>query len=163
MEKQLSQEQIEQYVGRAEDLFRQGFNCAQAVVAACAPLYGVDEQTALRFAASFGGGIGRMHGVCGAASGMFMLEGLSSGSSVAGDTAGKQANYARVRELAARFRDEHGSLICADLLGLPADASAVFPHCAVRMSESGKKPCVAMVGNAVRIFFAKKSVKDLHG
>ena len=69
----MSNEQIEKRVEKAKELFRQGFNCSQAVFAACADLYGIEDETlALRLSASFGGGIGRMRQTCGAACGMFM-------------------------------------------------------------------------------------------
>ena len=51
----MTNEEIERRAQRAEELFHQGYNCAQSVVAACADIYGVDESLALRMAASFGG------------------------------------------------------------------------------------------------------------
>ena len=81
----MTHEEIEKRVERAKALFKQGFNCSQAVCAACADLYGIDEPTALRVAASFGGGIGRMRQTCGAACGMFILAGLENGSAIPGD------------------------------------------------------------------------------
>ena len=41
---------------RAIEYFMQGANCAQAVTAAFADLIGVDERTAFRMSAPFGGG-----------------------------------------------------------------------------------------------------------
>ena len=62
--------EIEQRAQKAQELFKQGYNCSQAVFASCADIYGVtDESLALRLSASFGGGMGRMRMVCGAASG----------------------------------------------------------------------------------------------
>ena len=90
----MKKEEIETRVEKAKSLFKQGFNCSQSVFAACADLYGIeDEALALRLSASFGGGIGRMRGTCGAACGMFMLAGLENGSSTPGDTEGKKQNY----------------------------------------------------------------------
>ena len=57
----------EERVRRAVELFTQGYNCSQSVVAAFADLYGMSHETALRVSASFGGGIGRMRQTCGAA------------------------------------------------------------------------------------------------
>lgn len=152
--------EIEQRVERAQDLFKQGFNCSQSVFAACADLFGInDEQLALRLAASFGGGIGRMRQTCGAACGMFLLEGLHSGSATAGDAQGKGANYARVQALAQSFKDENGSIICAELLGLSkpntthTDTQFADTTPAPRTDEYYKKrPCVEMVASAVRIY-----------
>lgn len=115
----MTNEEIEARAQRATDLFKQGYNCSQAVFASCADLYGItDESLALRLSASFGGGMGRMRMVCGAASGMFMLAGLQNGSSTPHDQEGKMANYAFVQQLAGEFKARYGSLICAELLGL---------------------------------------------
>ena len=151
----LTDEQIEARAARAMDLFRQGFNCSQSVFASVADLYGIaDEALALRMSASFGGGIGRMRQTCGAACGMFLLAGLQNGSATPGDAEGKKQNYALVQQLANQFKAEHGSLICAELLGLvPRQQQPSDPTPAPRTEEYYKKrPCVEMVGNAVRIY-----------
>lgn len=155
----MTNEEIERRVAKAQELFKQGFNCSQSVFAACADIYGIaDEQQALRLAASFGGGIGRMRMVCGAASGMFMLAGLENGSSTPHDTDGKMANYAFVQQLAGEFKNTYGSLICAELLGLapkgqcPAQLD-LDPRPAERTPEYyEKRPCSEMVAEAVRIY-----------
>lgn len=110
----LSEDRVE----RALQYHKAGFNCAQAVFAAFADLYGMDEETALRVSASFGGGIGRMQHMCGAASGMFMLAGFETGSAKAGDKEQKMKNYAYVRELAELFKAENGSLMCSEILAM---------------------------------------------
>ena len=113
----MKEEEIEKRAQRAVELFKQGFNCSQAVFASCADLYGItDEQLALRLSASFGGGMGRMRLVCGAASGMFLLAGLHNGSFTPHDNEGKMANYALVQDLAGQFKNTYGSLICAEFL-----------------------------------------------
>lgn len=144
--------EIEERAQRAVALFKQGYNCSQAVFASCADLYGIsDESLALRLSASFGGGMGRMRMVCGAASGMFMLAGLHNGSATPHDNEGKMANYATVQQLAGEFKATYGSLICAELLGLapkPED-----PKPAERTQQYyEKRPCVEMVAESVRIF-----------
>ena len=151
----LTNEEIEARAARAMDLFRQGFNCSQSVFASVADLYGIaDEALALRLSASFGGGIGRMRQTCGAACGIFLLAGLQNGSATPGDAEGKKQNYALVQQLAQQFKAEHGSLICSELLGLvPRQQQPSDPTPAPRTDEYYKKrPCVEMVGNAVRIY-----------
>jgi C_GCAxxG_C_C family probable redox protein len=149
----MTEQEIETRAQRALDLFKQGYNCAQAVFASCADLYGVaDEQLALRLSASFGGGMGRMRLVCGAASGMFMLAGLHNGSATPHDNEGKMANYAFVQNLAGQFKGKYGSLICAELLGL-APKGSMDPRPAERTPEYyEKRPCSEMVSEAVRIY-----------
>ena len=146
----MTNEEIEKRVERAKAFFKQGFNCSQAVCAACADLYGLDEQTALRVAASFGGGIGRMRQTCGAACGMFILAGLENGSATPGDAEGKKQNYVLVQDLAAKFKAENGSLICAELLGIAPKPENPTP---AERTEAyyQKRPCVVMGAPAVRI------------
>ena len=95
----------EERISRATELFKSGYNCSQSVVAAFADMYGFTEEQALRMAASFGGGIGRMRETCGAACGMFLLAGLEKGAIDGADREGKAANYALVQELAAELRN----------------------------------------------------------
>ena len=159
----MTENDIESRAQRAVELFKQGYNCSQAVFASCADIYGIeDEQMALRLSASFGGGMGRMRLVCGAASGMFMLAGLQNGSATPHDNEGKMANYAFVQQLAGEFKDKYGSLICAELLGLaPKEHSVVSiqpsdPKPAERTQQYyEKRPCSEMVAEAVRIYLRR--------
>ena len=50
----------EERIKQAVDNFMSGFNCSQSVVSAFADEYGFTREQALRMAASFGAGIGRM-------------------------------------------------------------------------------------------------------
>jgi len=43
----------------ARELFRKGYNCSQSVFAAFCDETGLDMETALKIASSFGGGMGR--------------------------------------------------------------------------------------------------------
>ena len=148
----MTSEQIEERALRAQELFKQGYNCSQSVFAACADLYGItDEALALRLAASFGGGMGRMRLVCGAASGMFLLAGLHNGSATPHDNQGKMANYAFVQQLAGDFKAKYGSLICAELLGLAPKPQDPQPEERTQQYYE-KRPCVEMIAEAVRIY-----------
>ena len=148
----MKQEEIEKRVEKAKTLFHQGFNCSQAVFAACADIYGIEDETlALRLAASFGGGIGRMRQTCGAACGMFMLAGLENGSAIEGDAEGKKQNYALVQSLAEKFKQENGSLICSELLGIAPKPQDPAPEARTE-AYYRKRPCVEMVASAVRIY-----------
>ena len=162
----MTEQEIETRAQRAVDLFKEGYNCSQAVFASCADLYGIEDQDlALRLSASFGGGMGRMRLVCGAASGMFMLAGLHNGSATPHDNNGKMANYAFVQQLAGEFKGKYGSLICAELLGLAPKGSTMefLPAEALRPKPEErtqqyyeKRPCSEMVAEAVRIFLRNK-------
>jgi len=101
----------------AVSLFEKGFSCSQAVLAAFADRFGVEREIALRIAAGFGGGMGRMAQTCGAATGAFMLIGLKYGGIDAKDRQAKEKAQAVVREFANRFISRNDSLLCRELLG----------------------------------------------
>ena len=139
-------------IEKAIELFKEGFNCSQAVVGAFADKYGFTREQALRMSASFGGGIGRMRETCGAACGLFMLAGLETGSTEGADSKGKAANYALVQELAEEFKQRNGALRCADLLGLSKKEPIVSTPEARTNQYYAKRPCVKMVEEAARIW-----------
>ena len=95
---------MESKIEKAVELFKEGFNCSQAVVAAYAQDYGFTREQALKMAASFGGGIGRMRQTCGAACGLFMLAGLETGCTDGKSREGKEENYRIVQMLAEEDR-----------------------------------------------------------
>ncbi len=109
---------MESRAQRAGELFMEGCNCSQAVFVTYADLYGFDQATAMRIAASFGAGMGRMREVCGAVSGMFLVAGMETGATQGRDQEAKKHNYEVVQQLAACFKEEYGSIICRELLGL---------------------------------------------
>ncbi len=96
--------------------FESGCNCCQAVVMAFAGECGLDRETALRLASSFGGGFGRMRELCGAISGGGIVLGLLLGYTDLSGDEDKQQHYARLQTLCRRFREEQGHLRCGELL-----------------------------------------------
>ena len=131
-----------------------GYGCCQSVVAAFADLYGLDETMAKKIGAGFGGGVGRMRRMCGAVSGIVMLVGLDWGQTEGSDREGKSACYKVVQDLLAKSKEENGSLICAEILGLKGYEKASSSYVASpRTAEYYKKrPCAAKVESAARIF-----------
>ena len=144
----------EERVQKGVAYFKQGYNCAQSVVLAFADLYGLDEEMALRISAGFGGGVGRMRMMCGAVSGIVMLVGLDCGQTEGSDREGKSACYKVVQELLAKSKEENGSLICAEILGIKGYEKAQSSYVAsARTAEYYKtRPCAAKVESAARIF-----------
>lgn len=139
-------------IRRAEELFIKGYNCSQSVVAAFADLYGFTEEQALRLSAGMGGGMGRLRMTCGAVSGMAILAGMECGSADASDRDGKSANYKVVQELCERFKSEHKSLVCAELLNIRNGVPLSY-EASERTAEYYKtRPCVNMVVTAAKIF-----------
>lgn len=77
----------------AMTLFRQGYNCSQAVFAAFAEELEIDSEAAIKIKSSFGGGMGSLREVCGAVTGMFMVAGTKYGYSSPKDRKIKIEHY----------------------------------------------------------------------
>jgi C_GCAxxG_C_C family probable redox protein len=156
----LTEQQLDERVTRAVENFMAGYGCCQSIVAAFADLYGLDDTLAKKIAAGFGGGVGRMRMMCGAVSGIVMLVGLHCGQTEGSDREGKSACYKVVQELLEQSRQQNGSLICAEILGLKGYEKASCSYIASpRTAEYYKsRPCAAKVESAARIFadFLKK-------
>lgn len=134
---------------KAVELFYKGYNCAQSVFAAFCDVTGMAEAEALRLSSSFGGGIGRLREVCGAVSGMLMAAGVLYGYDDPEDPQQKAEHYARVRALAQVFREQHGSIVCRELLQGRASAGGTP---SVRTEEFYRdRPCLRLVGSAAAI------------
>lgn len=144
---------------KAIGYFREGYNCAQAVLSAFCDKTGMDIEQAKKIASSFGAGMGRLREVCGAVSGMFMVAGLFYGYSDPADRKAKTAHYTLIQEMAEEFIEENGSIICRELLNLDKKTSTPIPD--KRTYEYYKKrPCVELVGCAADItqkYINKKS------
>lgn len=139
-------------IQKAVELFKDGYNCSQSVVAAFADMYGLTDEQALRISASFGGGIGRMRETCGAACGMFLLAGLETGAVEGKDKEGKAHNYETVQKLAEEFKKRNGALRCAELLELRKNAPT-SPIPEERTNDYYvKRPCVKIVEEAAIIW-----------
>ncbi|MFH0790041.1 MAG: C-GCAxxG-C-C family protein [Candidatus Omnitrophota bacterium] len=96
--------------------FKQGFNCAQALVSTYGPELGIDREIALKISAGFGAGMGRKALVCGAVSGACMIIGLKYGGIEMKDKAAKEKTCELVREFMKRFTLLNNSVICKELL-----------------------------------------------
>ena len=110
----------EDRVRRAEELFTDGCNCAQAVFAAFADEFGMDLETAKKVSCGLGGGVGRLREVCGAVTGATLVLGMRHGPD-------KDAVYPKVQDFCAKFKEACGSIVCRELLA------------------SKKRPCGEMV------------------
>ena len=132
----------------AAELFLQGYNCAQAVAVAFGDVTGIDKALSSKLACSFGGGMGRMREVCGAVSGMLMVAGVLYGYADPEEGEIKKAHYSLVQELAARFREEAGSIICREILKNPPSDPTPSPRTAEYYRQ---RPCARMVYLAAQI------------
>lgn len=138
------------HVERAKKLFLDGCNCSQAVFLAFGDVTGMDEKTALKLSSSFGGGMGRMREVCGAVSGMFMVAGMLYGYDDTDSGSRKRDHYALIQEMANRFKERHGSIVCRDLLKSVKTEPGAAPT--ERTSKFyNERPCIGCVMDAADI------------
>ena len=135
---------------KAMQSFLDGYNCAQCMMVAFEDLLTIDMETALQIASPFGGGMGRLREVCGSVSGMFMILGYTKGYHETSDYDGKKELYEHIQELAKRYEEANGSIICRELLGLNVKREEAAPE--KRTDEYYKKrPCAEKIGSAAEI------------
>ena len=96
---------------RAVEYHNTGCNCAQSVLCALHDYTGLDDQTAQRISAGFGGGA-RWGELCGAITGGIMALGLAN-NHANGAPSGSVAKL--TTELTKAFRAEYGCVRCQDL------------------------------------------------
>jgi C_GCAxxG_C_C family probable redox protein len=136
----------------AENLFRSGCACSQAVLATYGPRFGLDQGQAMRVAAGFAGGM-RLAETCGAVTGAFMVFGLAHCGDSCGTAEGRKAAYEAVTSFAREFSARHGSLVCRELLG--CDIST--PEGAKLAQETGlfRSKCPQLVRDAAELVEAR--------
>jgi C_GCAxxG_C_C family probable redox protein len=137
---------------QAISLFKEGFSCSQAVLAAYAEGLGLPRETALRISQPFGGGIAKSGDWCGAVTGAFLVIGLKYGRVRADDAAAKDHTYALVQEFVKRFKAKHGSARCNDLLG--CDIGSPEGQKTIEQHQLHELRCEPLIRDAVAILDA---------
>ncbi len=99
----------------ARSYFLQGYNCSQSVAMSFSDELGIEKDLIAKMTLGFGGGIGRLREVCGAFSGIVFVISMKYGSSLP-DHDNKKEVYHIIQDLAQKFTDAQGSIICRDLL-----------------------------------------------
>ncbi len=134
----------------AMENFKKGYHCSQSIIMTFADMLPVDDKMLSKLASSFGGGMGRLREVCGSVSGMFMVAGLLYGYDGPETGQIKADHYARIQELARRFEEKHGTIVCREMLGLSVKHDVPTPE--ARTQEYYKKrPCAEIIGDAAEI------------
>ncbi len=105
-------------IDAAEACYRQGYNCAQSVLAGFCPKFGLDQTLALRLTTALGGGMGRTGQTCGAVSGALMVIGLKYSQVDPQDKETKELAYQMAQRFVAEFRLRHNDINCPGLLGV---------------------------------------------
>lgn len=133
----------------AKELFEEGYNCSQSILAAFCDETGLDKETSLKMSSSFGAGMGKMREVCGAVTGMFMVVGLKYGYTDPLNLDAKSKHYELIQCLSKQFKAENNSIICRELLDMPMDNN---PIPAARTDAYYKsRPCTKLVEYAAKL------------
>ena len=135
-------------VDEAGALFLSGHACSQAVLAAYAPVLGLDADAAVRLAAGFAAGM-RLGGTCGAVTGAIMVLGLALREGDCATRDGRAALAAPMRAFTDRFAETMGSLDCPGILG--CDLRTPEGMAAAEREALFETVCVAAVREAARI------------
>lgn len=137
-------------VEQAVETFEEGYTCAQAVFVTYADLFGMEREMALKISSPMGGGVGRMREICGVVSAMAMLAGLKEGNTDPGDDDAKEHIYLLTRQMAEKFRQQNGTIICRELLGIKGMEESARPS--KRTPEwYAARPCRRLVAEASRM------------
>ncbi len=134
----------------AEERFRQGYSCSQAVFSVLAERFNVSPELSLRIAAGFGGGLARTAGTCGSITGGVMAIGLAQrGVTPEENPAGKDQTCETSRRFMRAFAEQNGSVVCADLLG--CNIGTPEGHEEARQKGLFRSLCPKLVRDAVEI------------
>lgn len=96
--------------------FGKGIDCSQAVFGTVASALGLDRETAMKIAGSFGGGM--QHGdTCGCVTGALMAIGLKYSPGSVADPEQKQHMLDKKAEFEKLFAEQYGSCTCREMLG----------------------------------------------
>ena len=125
----------------AKELFLEGYNCSQSVLATFSEKYSLSKVQALGIACGFGAGL-RAGEICGAVSGAVLVIGLKYG-------ADKPTCYEKTVEFNNSFRQKNGYIVCRDILGY--DISTEVGMNTAKEKGLFKTTCVDMVISAVEI------------
>lgn len=131
----------------AAQLFVDGYNCAQSIAVAFSDVTGLTPEMSAKMVSAFGGGMGRLREVCGAVSGMFFVLSLLYGYESPNPVKQKEI-YGAVQDLAEKFRQQAGSIVCREILKNPPTDPNPTPRTAEYYKQ---RPCTRMVIIAAEI------------
>jgi len=108
-----------QVAQRSEELFQQGFSCAESVLQAIAESRGIKSELIPKIVTGLCGGIARTGGICGAVSGGILAINMLAGRNSAGQST--ERNVRQVRALLSQFERKFGTTNCETLIGCRLD------------------------------------------
>lgn len=129
---------VEERVQISMDAHKKGFNCAQSVIMAFDDIYPDDTITMMKMSEGMGMGVAGSMNMCGAITGMVMLEGLENSDGNLENPKSKPDTVKKSRALMDEFEEKVASTICKEIKGV--DTGIVL------------KSCNACIEEAVRIY-----------
>lgn len=134
---------------KAYECFKEGYNCAQAVIMAFADDLPIEHDLLLKISSAFGGGFARTRNLCGAVAGVGMVLGVLK------DTLGdvsedKKDIYERTRIICDRFEEENGSLLCGELLKNIKNITKDYVPSERTAEYYAVRPCVKFILDATK-------------
>lgn len=139
---------MNQQKSRACILESDALNCAQKVVSLFCEQCGISQETALRIAHPFGGGL-RAGEACGALAGALMIVGLTHGNPDPRTPEDRAACDVRAAEFSRRFKELNGHITCRDLLGI--DTSVGENRALANAQGVFRSVCPSVIENTVRL------------
>ena len=125
----------------ADELHARGYSCSQSVLAAFSDVTNIDQALLLKISSGLGGGVAGMREVCGAVTGAIIAMSFLYAEGAPDKAVRNQRDYPPLQEIANRFREINGSIVCRELLGVEG---------AKRTRPAGKT-CQDMVRDAARL------------
>lgn len=133
---------------KAEAMFKEGFSCSQAVLAAYCEQFGLSKEQAYKLGSGFSGGM-HLDQACGAVTGALMVIGLKYGRIRADDVEAKMNTAKKVVEFGKRFKERHGTISCTELLG--CNISTMEGYEEAKKKDLFKQACPKYVISAAEI------------
>ena len=103
---------------KAVEYKHKGFNCCQAVTAACDDLVDLSSEKLMEITSGFASGMGCMEATCGALNGAVMIGGLMKNG---------KGTVSSAKNMLRSFEEKSGATICKDLKG--RDTGRVICEC----------------------------------
>lgn len=133
----------------AVDKFKEGYNCAQAVLFSLCKYTSIADDFALKIATGFGAGMGRTQHVCGAISGAIIAINLLYGRGAADDSELQDDAYLKIQQLISDFKKENNTVSCMELID---GCNLLTPEGQERFEcENMKEKCHQYIAMAARI------------
>ncbi|MGM0504366.1 MAG: C-GCAxxG-C-C family protein [Bacteroidota bacterium] len=136
---------------KALKYYAEGYNCAQSVIVAFTDVLNLPEETALKLAAGFGGGMGRLQQTCGAITGSFMVIGYLKGNYQQDEESEHSRGITNqlIQDFSRIFAQKHGSINCKSLINI--DLNTAEGQEKAKETDVFNKKCTFFIQTAVEL------------